>query len=60
MPTFELTPIGAVRNDRAVVDLDTVSGTAVIDLEPATAGFLPGGAKQPEWVSRVMSACFQP
>lgn len=44
----------------AVVGLDAVSGTPVIDLKPAMAEFQPVSIRQPEWVSRLMSEYFRP
>ncbi|MBU8860537.1 MULTISPECIES: SAM-dependent methyltransferase [unclassified Micromonospora] len=44
----------------AVVGLDAVTGTPVIDLKPVLAEFVPADVRQPEWVSRMMSDYFQP
>ncbi len=74
MPSYEIVPIGTVRNDRTdccaiesvhgreltVVGLDAVSGTPVIDLKPTMAEFVPVNVKQPEWVGRLMSEYFRP
>ncbi|WP_433890083.1 SAM-dependent methyltransferase [Streptomyces sp. CA-111067] len=43
-----------------VTGLDAVSGTPVIDLKPAMVEFAPTGITQPDWVTDMMSAYFQP
>ncbi|MEU7579763.1 hypothetical protein AB0B50_19400 [Streptomyces sp. NPDC041068] len=43
-----------------VVGLGADSGTPVIDLKPTMAEFRAVNVAQPEWVSDMMSAYFQP
>jgi tRNA-Thr(GGU) m(6)t(6)A37 methyltransferase TsaA len=48
------------RRELTVTGLDAVSGTPVVDLKPVMAEFHPADVRQPEWVSRMMSAYFMP
>lgn len=44
----------------AVLGLDAVSGTPVIDLKPTMVEFLASDVRQPEWVGEMMSEYFRP